>query len=129
MTPDSARSALITAAMVVAGIRLWMQIRGKTTTPFAEWVVGWGALFFVLALLSEVAPTAAASLALLVLVADFLKNGVSLTGDISSIVTGSESGSILTDQPFGSGAGTAATSTSKSTRENVNPQTFKSGNF
>lgn len=100
MTTRGAKSTLLTAAMLVAGIRLWMQIRGKAKTPFNEWAVGWGATFFVLSLMSEVVPTGAGMLALLVAVGDFLNNGVSLTTDLSSVVTGSEKGSVLTPQPF-----------------------------
>lgn len=100
MNTSQAKSLLLTSAMLVAGIRLWMQIRGKAKTPFNEWAVGWGATFFVLSLMSEVAPTGAGMLALLVAVADFLNNGVSLTTDLTNVVTGSEKGPILTAQPF-----------------------------
>jgi hypothetical protein len=86
--------------MVVAAIRLWTQVRGKSKTPFHEWAVGWGALFFMLALLSEAAPGTANSLAILVAFTDFLVNGVNLTTDLSNIITGSETGNVLVDQPF-----------------------------
>ena len=128
MTSDNAKSMLVTAAMIIAAIRLWMQVRGKTKTPFIEWAIAWGALFFILALVAEASPAAATSLAFIVVVSDFLKNGVSLTTDISSVVKGSESGNVFVAQPFAS-AGMANVSQSKSTRENVNPQTFKGSNF
>lgn len=100
MTTQQAKSTLLTSAMIVAGMRLWLQVRGKTTTPFNEWAVGWGATFFVLSLMAEVVPTGAGMLALLVAVADFLKNGVNLTTDLSNVVTGSEGGPVLADHPF-----------------------------
>lgn len=128
MKADNAKSALVTAAMIVAAIRLWMQVRGKTKTPFIEWAIGWGALFFILSLVAEASPAAATSLAFIVVVSDFLKNGVSLTKDISSVVSGSESGNVFVATPFAS-TSTANVSQSKSTRENANPQTFKGSNF
>ena len=92
---------VITAAALVAGIRLWMQVRGKTKTPFAEWAVGFGALFVFLALMAEWAPYAAGPLAGVIVVGDVLQNGASLFEDISTDVTGTDSGGqILTATPF-----------------------------
>ena len=90
MSKAGGRTALMTSALIVAGIRMWSQLRGKSQTPFSEWAIGWGATFFILSLLSEVAPTAAGSLSLIVAFSDFLKNGVSLTTDISSIITNAQ---------------------------------------
>lgn len=109
---------VVTAAMLVAGIRLWMQVRGKTKTPFSEWVIGWGALFFFLSMMAEVYPAAAAPLAGTVVVSDFLVNGSSLFNDLAGLVNGTLQGPILVDDPFSptsSAAGgmtTAATPTS-----------------
>jgi hypothetical protein len=97
---------LLTSAMIVAGIRLWMQVRGKTKTPFNEWAVGWGATFFFLALLSEVSPQAAGGLSLVVAFSDFLVNGVSLTSDLSSLTVGAEHTPILVPTPFAPTAST-----------------------
>ncbi len=97
-------TALLTAAMIIAGIRMWNQLRGKTKTPFREWAVGWGALFFMLSLLSEIAPGAAGSFALMIAFTDFLVNGVSLTTDISKVVTGAEKGNTFVEQPFAAAA-------------------------
>lgn len=104
MKKSGGQTALITAAMVIAGIRLWSQLRGKAKTPFNEWAIGWGAMFFTLALLSEVAPTAAGALAWIAVVSDFLQNGVSLTTDVSSIITGQEKGDTFVPQPFAPGS-------------------------
>jgi hypothetical protein len=91
---------VLTAAILVAGIRLWMQVRGKTKTPFAEWAIGWGSLFFFLALVSEAYPQAASSLAGTIVVGDFLVNGASLFEDLTGVVKGAETGPILVDTPF-----------------------------
>lgn len=90
-----AEGSLLTAAMVIAAIRIWTQMRGKAKTPFVEWAIGWGALFFILALLASVSPLAAAMLAWLVAIADFLTNGVSLTQDISTSITQAEKGQTI----------------------------------
>lgn len=103
---------VITAAAVMAGIRLWMQVRGKTSTPFSEWAVGYGALFIFLALMAEWAPSAAGPLAGVVVVGDLLQNGSSLFEDVSTVVTGAEAGgTVLAATPF---ASTGATSTGSS---------------
>lgn len=101
MSKAGSRKALLTSAMIVAGIRLWLQVRGKTKTPFPEWVMGWGATFFFLSLLSEASPQTAGGLSLVIVTSDFLANGVGLTTDLSSIVTGAEKGKVFTDNPFG----------------------------
>jgi hypothetical protein len=102
MRPGFGKKWVITAAVIVLGIRLWMQVRGKTKTPFAEFIVGYCALFFFLAIVSEWAEPAAASLAGIVVVGDVLTNGASLFEDVSSVVTGTEKGGqILTPTPFG----------------------------
>jgi hypothetical protein len=102
MSGRGGRTALVTSAMIVAGIRLWTQLRGKAQKkPFSEWAIGWGATFFLLSLMSEVAPTAAGSLSLVIAFSDFLVNGVSLTNDISGLVTGAEQGQpVFVAQPF-----------------------------
>ena len=91
--------------LVVVAIRMWMQLRGKTKTPFNEWAIGFGALFFILALVSEVTENGAASLALLVALSDFLINGESLTTDVSNLITNTEKTSgntpVFVATPFG----------------------------
>jgi ABC-type uncharacterized transport system permease subunit len=111
---NSAKNLMLTSALIVAGIRMWMQVRGKTKTPFSEWVIGFGATFFALSLLSEVSPAGAGSLSLLVAVSDFLINGVSLTTDLSGLVTGAVKGNILVAQPFAPSAAPAPASTTPS---------------
>lgn len=110
MSKAGSKSALLTAAMFVAGTRLWMQVRGKAKTPFREWAVGWSATFFILSLLSEASPSAAGSLSLVVAFSDFLVNGVSLTGDLSKIVTGTEKGNLFVPNPFATQAASAKVS-------------------
>lgn len=94
---------VVTAAIIVAGLRLWMQVRGKTKTPFGEWAIGWGALFLILSLMSEAAPGGAGMLALIVVVGDVLANGATLMTDVEGAITGAEKGQpILTPAPFSS---------------------------
>lgn len=105
MSNAGSKNALLTSAMLVAGIRLWMQLRGKTKTPFNEWVIGWGATFFFLALLSEASPQAAGGLSLVLAFSDFLVNGISLTTDVNSAITQSETNkgsSVFVPAPFAS---------------------------
>jgi hypothetical protein len=114
MSKAGGRNALVTSALLVAGIRMWMQLRGKTKTPFNEWAIGWGATFFILALLSEASMTAAGSLSLVVAFSDFLVNGVSLTNDISSAITSNEKGTAgptFVAQPFATPPTTSAGTT------------------
>lgn len=124
MSKAGGRNALIISALVVGGIRMWLQVRGKTKTPFVEWAIGWGATFFLLALLSEASPGAAGSLSLIIAVSDFVVNGVSLTTDVNSLVTGAESpSSIFVPTPFSTASigipqPRVVTSASKSPREN-----------
>lgn len=117
----ASRRTIVTVAVVVAGMRLWMQVRGKTTTPFGEWAVGWGALFFILSLYSEIAPQGAAMFSLVIATADVVKNGTSLFTDISSTITGAEKpGSspapVFSPAPF---VGTANTTNSSNTSGKV----------
>ena len=100
MNNAGGRTALLTAALIVAGIRMWEQLRGKATTPFSEWAIGWGATFFILSILSEAAPAAAGALALIIVAAEFVTKGASLTGDISSAVTNTESSTPFVANPF-----------------------------
>jgi hypothetical protein len=90
--------------MFIVAIRMWAQLRGKSKTPFREWLVGWGALFFMLTLIP---PAAGNSIAVMVAFTDFLVNGVELTTDLSNIVTGAEKGNVLVDHPFSPDAPTA----------------------
>lgn len=111
MSNAAGRTALITSAMLVGGMRLWLQLRGKATTPFNEWAIGWGATFFILSLMAEVTAEGAGALSLIIAVSDFLKNGVALTTDISNVVTGTEGGSTFVASPFSATATDTANST------------------
>lgn len=94
-------SLLLTAAMVVAVIRAWEQLRGKAKTPFPEWAVGWGATFFLLSLLSDVSPEGAGMLAWIIVVSEFLAKGTSLTKDVSGAIVGAEQQQpLFVDQPL-----------------------------
>lgn len=108
----SAGRWLLTAAMLVAGVRLWMQVRGKTKTPFDEWVVGWGVTFFFLSILAEAYPGAAGSIAGTIVVGDFLINGETLFEDLSSLTQGAETGQILSSDPFAASSSSSAPASS-----------------
>lgn len=111
MSPAGGKRALVTAALLVAGIRLWMQLRGKTKTPFPEWAIGWGATFFILALMSEASPEAAGTLALTVVVGDFLMNGTTLLTDVTGSITTAEKGTpTFVPTPFAAAPATTPTS-------------------
>jgi hypothetical protein len=131
MNNAGGKTALLTSAMLVAGMRLWMQIRGKTTTPFNEWAIGWGATFFILSLVSEASPAGAGALSLVIVLADFLKNGVALTTDISSLVTESEKGAstsgTFVTAPFSSGSQTGTTSKGGATPKTAPATTSTTG--
>jgi hypothetical protein len=97
------KQAVMTVALVVGGIRLWMQIRGKTTTPFSEWAIGYGVLVIFLAFLAEAYPAAAGPLAGTVIVGDLLKNGAGLFDDITAAIGQAGKGqSIFVSEPFAS---------------------------
>lgn len=82
------KNVVVTAAVLVLALRMWQQVRGTTKTPFSEWAIGYGALFFMLGLLAEVSAPLAGSVSVVVAGADFLQNGLSLTTDITSLIGG-----------------------------------------
>lgn len=119
MSAAGGKRALFTAALIVAGIRMWEQLRGTTKTPFPEWAVGWGATFFLLSVLSEMTPQGAGALSLVIVIGDVLVNGQSLFSDVSGAITGAEKGKPVLTQasPFGpppSSQGQTPSSQSKS---------------
>jgi hypothetical protein len=99
---------VLTAALVIAAIRMWQEVRGQAKEPWTEWAVGWGALFFLLAILSEVAEGPAAYLATLVVIGDLLQNGSSLFSDVNKVVSGSETGTLFPKLQIGGGGGNRA---------------------
>lgn len=110
MSKNGGQTALVTCAMIIAAMRFWLQIRGKTTSTMQEWLVGWGATFFILSIIADVSPGTAGVFAITLTLADFLKNGVTLTNDLEGVVTGATKGSVLPDNPISS---TENASTSK----------------
>lgn len=105
------RRWVLSAALLVAGLRLWQQLRGTTKTPFNEWAIGWGVTFFAIALISEVSPQAAGGLAGTLVLGDFLVNGASLFEDMTSALS---TGAGFVDQPFTPTTPAAATTTTGS---------------
>jgi uncharacterized membrane protein HdeD (DUF308 family) len=89
MERSGAQSALVASALVVAGIHGYRVVQGdKGLKPLGEWLTGFGATFFILALLVEVSPAVGGYAALLVATADFLDNGVALMRDVTSVEGG-----------------------------------------
>lgn len=116
------KKAIITVAIVVGGIRLWMQLRGKTTTPFSEWAIGYGVLIIFLAFLAESYPPAAAPLAGTVIVGDVLKNGAGLFEDITAAIGQAGSGqSIFKSNPFSPGSQQSSTPGDALSPTQINP--------
>lgn len=107
------RRLVLTSAILVAGLRMWMQLRGKTKTPFGEWAVGWGVTYFFLALISEEYERAAGTLAAIIAVGAFLQNGTTLFKDMTGAVSG---GAGFVPTPFTATTTTTAASSSAPTR-------------
>jgi hypothetical protein len=79
--------AIVTSAVVVAGVYAYMRFSGKTTTSFASFGTAWGVVFFILALGSQAAPGAAGAFAILVATADLLANGQKLASTATSAIS------------------------------------------
>lgn len=74
MTKGSGQRWLITSATVVGGTYAYMKWQGRTDTPVQEFVTAWGAVYFVLALVTEASPQFGGAFAALVMVSDLLDN-------------------------------------------------------
>lgn len=74
--PAQARKWVVISALVVAGVWGYRRLREgpEALTAFPEFVTGWGAAYFILAMTAEAAPRFAGSFSVLVMVADILTN-------------------------------------------------------
>lgn len=81
MNTDQARRYVVLSALVVGGV--WAYRRYKegpaSVMQAPEFLVAWGATFFVLAVLSEPAPRFAGMMAILVGTGDLLANGAEIS--------------------------------------------------
>lgn len=93
MTVDGANSMIKTSAMVVGGVYLFRRFtegtaeqekRSRKLTPLGQFTIAWGVIFFSLSLLAPAAPGTAGNMALLVMVAALLTNGVEVSKDLGA---------------------------------------------
>lgn len=82
----NAKGIIVTTAIILGGMRVWLQLHGQTTSTFRQWVIGFGALMFGLAVLSEWSAAAAGGFALLIVVTDLIENGKPLFDSITSAI-------------------------------------------
>lgn len=101
MNRDSAERAVITTALVVAIIYAYRRLEEPSesgvTVPrllgvgkpvsFAAWATAWGTVFFMLSIVSDLAPSLAGSFSILVGVSDVLTNGKQLFSDLGAQTT------------------------------------------
>lgn len=74
--PAQARKWLVISALVVAGIWGYRRFREgpDAVLQFPEFITGWGAVYFILAMITEAAPRFGGSFSVLIMVADILQN-------------------------------------------------------
>lgn len=80
MNKENGQRWLITSAFVVGGVYAYMKWRGRTQTPVSEFATAWGAVFFILALVTEASPQVGGAFSVLVMVSDLLANTPTITG-------------------------------------------------
>jgi hypothetical protein len=82
-----------TAALVVGGVYMFRRFTEGTAeqeklsrkqTPLGQFVIAWGTVFFALSILAPAAPTLAGNMALLVMIASLLSNGIQVSGDLQA---------------------------------------------
>ena len=74
--PGQARKWVVISALMVAGVwgyRRWQE-GPAGILKFPEFITGWGAVYFGLAMIAEAAPRFAGSFALLIMTGDILQN-------------------------------------------------------
>lgn len=76
MGPEQARKWLVISALVVAGVWGYRRLEegAGSIATFPEFVAGWGAVYFTLALVSEAAPRFGGAMSILIMVGDVLHN-------------------------------------------------------
>lgn len=91
-TGAQANSMIKIAALVVGGVYLYRRFTegtaaelkvSETIPPLGRFAIGWGVVFFGLSLLAGPWPTLAGDMALLVMIASVLSNGVQVSKDLS----------------------------------------------
>lgn len=79
MTDATGKNWIVTSAVVVGGIYGILYWKGESKTPPGEFIVSWGVVFFVLALMGEASPKFGGSMALLVATGDLLTHAPALS--------------------------------------------------
>jgi hypothetical protein len=79
------------AALVVGGTYAFRRFtegtaeqekRSRKIAPLGQFVIAWGVVFFALSIMAPAAPSAAGNMALLVMIASLLANGVEVSRDL-----------------------------------------------
>ena len=87
MTVDQAQSAVSVSAVVVAGVYAYRKLAApagaKPPPPTAHFAIGFGLVYFTLALVAQAAPSLGGMLAVLIAGGDLLTNGIALTNDLT----------------------------------------------
>lgn len=92
-TPESANSMIKIGALLVGGIYAFRRFtegtaeqekRSTKLAPLGQFVIAWGTVFLVLSIIAPAAPTLAGNMALLLVVASLLSNGVQASKDIKA---------------------------------------------
>lgn len=95
-TAEQANSMIKVSALVVGGVYLYRRLTegsaeelkaSTTVAPLGRFVVAWGVVFLSLSVLAGPSPTLAGSLALLVMLASLLANGVQVSKDVHAALT------------------------------------------
>lgn len=88
MTPETARSAVTTSALIVAAVFMYRHLtetaaQQKTSTTTDQFLLGWMVIYLTLSVTAEVAPAFGAMFAWLIALGDVLINGQGLITDIN----------------------------------------------
>lgn len=91
MNPAQARKWLVISALVTAGVWGYRRFREgpQSITAFPEFITGWGAVYFILAMITEAAPRFGGAFSILIMTGDLLHNanpagGAGLLSDLTS---------------------------------------------
>jgi hypothetical protein len=93
MTVDGANSAIKASALVVGGVYVYRRLTEGTAeelkastqiAPLGNFLLGWGVVFLTLSLLAPAAPGTAGHMALLLMLASLLANGIQVSKDLQA---------------------------------------------
>jgi hypothetical protein len=84
VSPRGAQRAVVTSALIVAGLYGYLKWSGKDATPLSQFAVAYGAVFMILALGVEVAPAPAGAFAILVAVGDLLNHAPKVFSQVAA---------------------------------------------